>query len=190
MELWSDPFTFRGLGNSFLPFALGGRNLYVPTDQLWNAFETGDQRRDVSISTDEGGQLYVSKYPDVTLSGTFQEVKVLRLAEMYLIRAEARAQQNDIDGAVADINVIRNRAGLANTPANDQPTVLLAVEQERFVELAFEGHRWIDLVRTNRANKVMGQFNPQGWEPTDQLMPIPLAEIDLNSNILPQNPGY
>lgn len=190
MELWSDPFTFGGLGNSFLPFALGGRNLYVPTDKLWNAFETGDQRRDVSISMDTGGQLYISKYPDVTLSGTLQEVKVLRLAEIYLIRAEARAQQNDIQGAVADINVVRNRAGLPDTSADDRSSVLLAVEQERFVELAFEGHRWIDLVRTGRANEVMGQFNSQGWDTTDQLMPIPLPEIDLNANILPQNPGY
>lgn len=190
LELWSNAELFLGIGNAFLPFGLGGIQILLPTEKMSDAFEPGDVRRDISFSSDALGQMYVSKYPDVNRTGAFQEVKILRLAEMYLIRAEARARQNDLTGAITDINVIRSRAGLPATTADDQASVLLAIEQERFVELAFEGHRWVDLVRTGRANEVMEEFNPQGWEPTDQLMPIPLMEIDLNPNILPQNPGY
>jgi len=66
------------------------------------------------------------------------------LASSFLIRAEARAQQNNISGAQADISTIRNRAGLANTTANDKASALLAIEQERRIELNCEwGHRWL-----------------------------------------------
>ena len=188
-ELWSDIFTNVGIGQLFFPSSLDGNYISTPTDKIENAFEVGDLRKPTSLTTDAGGVLYINKYRDVNRTGNLQEIKEIRLAELYLIRAEARARQNNLLGAAQDLNVIRNRAGLSNTPANDQASMLAAIEQERFVELCFEGHRWIDLVRTQRVDEVMGEFNPN-WNTRAKLLPIPQSEIDLNSNLLPQNPGY
>jgi hypothetical protein len=118
---------------------------------------------------------------------------ILRLAEQYLIRAEARAQQNNIDGAKTDLNAVRNRAGLLNTTANDKTEMMAAVLHERQVELFTElGHRWFDLKRTKAVDLVMNSVTPiKGgtWQTTDQLYPIPVADIIRNST-LKQNPGY
>lgn len=84
---------------------------------------------------------------------------LLRLAEQYLIRAEVRAQREHLAGAIDDLNVIRNRAGI--TPllyGKSKADILLAVEKERKLELFGEGygHRWIDLARTGRIDAVLG----------------------------------
>jgi hypothetical protein len=114
---------------------------------------------------------------------------VLRLAELYLIRAEARAQQDNLAEAQDDINVIRNRASLGNTTATNKEDLLLAIENERKVELFTEhGHRWLDLKRTNRVDDIISSIKGEFWQPTDALYPIPKSQI-LNSSIL-QNPGY
>ena len=117
---------------------------------------------------------------------------VLRFAELYLIRAEARAQQNKLTGAnsaASDINVIRTRAGLSNTTATTQAALLLAVEKERQVELFTEwGHRWFDLRRTGRIDAVLSAVKPT-WKPTAALFPIPYLEIQRNP-LLTQNNGY
>ncbi len=97
---------------------------------------------------------------------------VLRLAEQYLIRAEARAQQNNLSGAQDDLNTIRARAGLDNTAANTQTSLLAAVMHERQVEFFCEGgQRWFDLTRTGQANAVLSIEKP-GFKPTDILFPI------------------
>lgn len=115
---------------------------------------------------------------------------VLRLAEQYLIRAEARVRQNNISGGQSDLNAIRNRSGLPNTTANDQGSLLLAIEQERRVELFTEwGHRWFDLKRTERAEAVLSPFALKDWQSTDVLFPIPQTEREINSR-LTQNEGY
>ena len=115
---------------------------------------------------------------------------VLRLAELYLIRAEARTQQNNFSDAESDLNAIRNRAGLPNTTANDRATLLTAIEQERRIELFAEwGHRWLDLKRTNRADTILNTFKAPNWQVTDVLFPIPASQIDING-LLTQNPGY
>jgi starch-binding outer membrane protein, SusD/RagB family len=121
---------------------------------------------------------------------------VFRLAEQYLIRAEARAQQDKLNDAKLDLNAIRTRAGLGATTANDKPALLDAIEQERQKELFAEwGHRWLDLKRTGRINAVMTVVTPlkapgTTWDPNMQLWPIPSSEILLNPNLAPQNPGY
>jgi starch-binding outer membrane protein, SusD/RagB family len=117
---------------------------------------------------------------------------LLRLAEQYLIRSEARAQQNNIAGAQQDINVIRARAGLTATTANDKASLLMAIEQERKVELFTEhGHRWLDLKRTGRAEVILAPIKGSNWQPTDVLYPIPQYQI-LNDPAMnnAQNPGY
>jgi hypothetical protein len=115
---------------------------------------------------------------------------VLRLAEQYLIRAEARARLGKVPESQADINAIRSRSGLSNTTAADPAALLLAIEKERQVELFSEwGHRWLDLKRTGRADAVLGAEKPTDWQPTDALYPIPQNEI-LSNPLLTQNLGY
>jgi hypothetical protein len=158
-----------------------------------NGFEAGDNRKVSwikSFETPEDTLYYTYKYK-VRRSSTLTEYNmILRLAELYLIRAEARAQQGNIVGAQEDLNVIRNRAGLGNTTASTSATLLLAIEQERKVELFVEegNHRWLDLKRTNRADAVLGVSKP-AWEPNDALYPIPETEV-LNNPNLTQNTGY
>ncbi|HMJ70502.1 MAG TPA: RagB/SusD family nutrient uptake outer membrane protein [Cyclobacteriaceae bacterium] len=114
---------------------------------------------------------------------------VLRFAEQYLIRAEARAMQNNLPGAVSDLNTIRTRAGLPLIDATGltQTDVLGLVTKERRSELFAEfGHRWFDLKRSGTIDAVLGPLKAD-WQPKDALFPIPQAEITANPNII-QNP--
>lgn len=169
-----------------------------------NGFEAGDKRKNAWIgSITAGGQTYYYPYKyKVRSSSTVTEYSmVLRLAEQYLIRAEARINQpGKADQGIADLNVIRDRARAAATAGVPNPlpplattlsqsAALLAVEQERRVELFSEwGHRWLDLTRTGRATAVLSPVKPQ-WQADDVRYPIPSNELSRNPNIT-QNPGY
>lgn len=125
-------------------------------------------------------------------SGANYELQVqFRLAEQYLIRAEARAQLNDIQGALSDINTIRSRAGIEEVTASTKDDVLLLIEKERRLELFIEGqaHRWFDLKRTGRADAVYGALDYKKWEHYKALLPIPEQQIGRN-HALTQNEGY
>ena len=114
---------------------------------------------------------------------------VLRLAEQYLIRAEARAEQGEIPGARADLDTIRSRAGLPPTIANSTNSLLSAIHQESRVEFFAEwGHRWFDLKRSGLAMAILGTEKPE-WQGTDTLYPLPLSQLQSNT-FLTQNPGY
>jgi starch-binding outer membrane protein, SusD/RagB family len=117
---------------------------------------------------------------------------VFRLAEQFLIRAEARTRLGDFLGAQKDLNIIRHRAGLPNTSASDEASLLAAIEQERKVELFTEnGHRWFDLKRTGKADAVLSVIKGATWQSTDQLYPIPGREIAKSPSLQGhQNPGY
>jgi len=162
------------------------------TSGLLGAFEPGDLRRTHWVdSSVVGGNVYYYPYKyKVRTGATLAEYNtVLRLAEQYLIRAEARARQQNVSGAQSDLDIIRARAGLPNTTAADQASLLLAIEQERRIELFAEwGHRWLDLKRTGRADAVLGALKP-GWKSTDVLWPVPVAQLNANSR-LRQNTGY
>jgi hypothetical protein len=170
------------------------------SQSLLNAFDTTDARKKNWIKDTTIGSakyFYPFKYKAAKQNDPVTEyVMVLRLGEQYLIRAEARAQQSKLIGAnsaEADINTIRQRAGLTNTAASTKTDLLAAIELERRLELFSEwGHRWLDLKRTLRANAVMGIATPTKggtWQSTDQLYPIPLYDIDKNHQ-LGQNDGY
>lgn len=172
------------------------------TAELLNSFEANDTRRSKWVNSVAVGAIaYHFPYKYKRNSGRssnppvpFDEYSmVLRLAEQYLIRAEARAQQNKLTGsnsAESDINEIRNRAGLPGTTASTQTDLLLAIEQERRIELFTEwGHRWFDLKRTGRADAVLGPIKAN-WNSEDVLYPLPLDEMDANPFLKPQNPGY
>jgi hypothetical protein len=125
--------------------------------------------------------------------GPFDNIQLFRLAEMYIIRAEARAQQDRISGsasAEADINIIRQRAGVPLIQGISKNQMLQVIENERRMELCFEGHRWYDLVRTGRDQQVMDEFT-NNWTEKDRLWPVPLREISNNPSLKnAQNPGY
>lgn len=167
------------------PKSLNGRREVAPTTDVLDAYESGDERYAASIAF-EGTLAYAIKYPDLA-TGT-ENVIVLRLADMYLIRAEANARLGQNLAAVQDdINEIRSRAELGDTGADTFPELLAAIEQERWVEFAFEGHRWFDLVRTDRAVDVL----PNVTDVNQTLFPIPSSEILTNTNPdMKQNPGY
>ena len=180
-EVVFDAQNFTRLAQYFYPRELSGRYENAPEEELIQSFEADDNRKSQSIAYN-GTQPYCYKYKDV--SGGTDHVYVLRLAEMYLIRAEALAYTNgDIGSIQADIDVIRNRAGLVNTTAATIADLKLAIENECRHEFAFEGHRWPDLVRTHRAVTVLG------IDEKYTLFPIPLSEKQTN-NLMVQNPGY
>jgi starch-binding outer membrane protein, SusD/RagB family len=109
---------------------------------------------------------------------------LIRIAELYLIRAEAEAQQGNTTAAATDLNAIRTRAGLSATTAVTASDLFLAIENENRLEFAFENHRWYDLVRTGRAQTVLGITDANKL-----LLPIPYAQLQVDPN-LTQNPSY
>ncbi|MBT1701293.1 RagB/SusD family nutrient uptake outer membrane protein [Fulvivirgaceae bacterium PWU4] len=174
----------------------GGLSL---TNELLNSFEANDSRYDNWTSSWINSNATVItyfpfKYKVASLNQPITEYNtIFRLAEQFLIRAEARAQRGNLTGdnsAESDLNIVRNRAGLNKVAAVTQTEFLDAILQERRVELFSEwGHRWLDLKRMNKADITLGQLKPD-WQLTDVLYPIPKHEIDKNKNLLPQNEGY
>jgi hypothetical protein len=163
-----------------------------------DAFEPGDQRRVNwvdSVMASGTTYYYPFKYKVDSIGAPVSEYEmVLRLAEQYLIRAEARAQQGNIMGAQNDLNTLRTRAWLGDTPANDNNSLLTAIIHERQVELFTEwGHRWLDLKRTGNVSNVMSVVTPEkgnaAWSDYMQWYPIPLNDIQHDPN-LAQNTGY
>jgi hypothetical protein len=182
------------------PSNSGSSGSSTVSDQLMAAFEAGDKRKLNWIgSITIGGKTYnfPYKYKDPLKATTLNEYSViLRLAEQYLIRAEAEANGagGGLSIAVSDLNVIRNRAGLSNYNGTvDKPSLMTAIIHERQVELFTEGHRWFDLKRTQTIDTVMQVVTPQKgggkWDTNQQLYPIPQTDI-LTAGNLKQNPGY
>lgn len=162
--------------------------------ELINDMETTDLRKQhwVNEVSDGTSSWYLPyKYKQNSNTGTSMEYSIVfRLAEQYLIRAEARARLGNLSGAQADINVIRLRAGLDNTTATNQEELIDAIITERRFELFTEhGHRWFDLKRTGLADQILSPIKP-GWASTNILLPIPENELLMNPNLNPQNPGY
>jgi hypothetical protein len=182
-------------GNRMVPTSPTRIPRYPINNFLLTSFEPGDIRKLNWLKFNTiGGQLYYYAYKyKLGFDGNttpLENYMIFRLAEQYLIRAEARVQQNNLSGAIADLNVIRNRAGLTNTTAVDQASIIIAVQHERQIELFCEwGHRWYDLNRTNKADAVLGFEKAPNWQTTDALFPIPFSEILLNP-ALTQNSGY
>jgi hypothetical protein len=170
--------------NSWMPPELGGTRTWIPN----NAFialvtnpAIGGTRSTLVAQTAAGlyyGTLY---YRSPATDPSY----ILRIAELYLIRAEARARQAELVGAISDLNAVRIRSGIAPTTAATQGDVLLAIENERRLEFAYEPHRWFDLVRTGRAAAVLGVTDPDKL-----LMPIPISQIQASQGAIAQNPGY
>jgi hypothetical protein len=191
LQFWT-PTGFVRSGAAFIPRS--GKPTYSLSTNLINAFEAGDLRKSNWTKSNVVGGIayfYPYKYHNRTDNTAAPEyLMVLRLAEQYLIRAEARAMLNNFTGAQYDLNIVRKRAGLPNSVANDQSSLLTAIGHERQVELFTEwGHRLFDLKRTNQANSILGA-NKTTWKKDISLvLPIPQYELDHDPN-LSQNTGY
>jgi hypothetical protein len=175
---------FNNVGFYYLSKSIGGRWELAPTSSLQAAFETGDARGAWSIAIDSRRRVYGSKFP--TAVGD-EDLHVIRLAEVLLNKAEAQARQNKLAEAVATYNLLRARAHVREhvlgSDVTTQTQVLEAIWAERRRELAFEGDRWPDLVRTGRAAALLNI-------PTFRMLfPSPQNEIDV-APLLVQNPGY
>ena len=189
-------------GNLVIQFGGGGNNR--PTPDLEKAYEPGDLRKDVSMSTGytnaSGVRVdynYVKKYADVpqTNGNSDDNWPVLRYADVLLMYAEALNETSKTAEALPYLNRIRKRAGLADKSISTQADMRLALEQERRVELAFEGQRWFDLVRTGRALDVLkAKAATIGIKTSltenNLIFPIPQSQIDINPSKIKQNPGY
>ena len=190
------------LGYYFMVKTLGGRYELGPTANLRQHYgaEPTDERFLHNIASDPASatRFYMAKYP--TPIGA-EHPHVIRLAEVILIRAEARARQGNLVGAIQDYNLIRVRAGLGphtlGVQVTDQATVLAAILRERRSELAFEGDRWFDIVRRGDVATMQAHLIANGRTfPAYQILyPIPQGEIDVTRDDtgvprLTQNPGY
>lgn len=166
------------------PQTNGGTRQWAPSDPLiallTNTSTAG--ARSVLIAKDNQNRWYGDLY---YRSSGADPTYVIRIAELYLIRAEAYAQLNEYNLALADLNKVRKRALLPdNLFTTNKSDLLLWIENERRLEFAFEAHRWFDLVRTGRAQQVLGI-----GESFRLLLPIPYSQI-LADPALKQNPGY
>ncbi len=186
---------------------LGDTAVYIPgpgKDELWPQSRQ-DTKPYMVITKDEYTErLYPSvlKWLDPTRPDHQREPSqrdhiLMRLADAYLLRAEARLKQNNTTGAAEDINVVRHRAA---QPGMETEMEVMASDitldfilDERARELYGEGYRWWDLVRTGKLVERVRLHNPVGAgniKDYHSLRPIPLDQIDRTVNEYPQNPGY
>lgn len=187
---------------AFVLNGVPGNNFPVYLDTLLiKSFEVGDGRRtnwtkDTVFSSKKYSFAYKYKIAKSN-SPVNEHLMVLRLAEQYLIRAEARAQQSKLAGAIDDLDKIRLRASVPlvsiTNPGITKDDLINAILHERQLELFTEwGHRWLDLKRTNNVDAVMSIITPlKGgvWSSNWTLYPIPYRDLQYNLNI-DQNSGY
>ena len=141
----------------------------------------GDLRRAVTIDETVDAS---PKFPQD--GGPDHDWIEIRLADVILLYAEALNANGNTAGAATELNKIRSRAGLAGTSASSQSALSQAIQNERRLELAFEGHRWFDLVRTGTVDAEMGQSVNANYH----LFPIPISEILSSDGVITQNAGY
>jgi len=193
-------------GGTFIPSS--SLLKYYVCDSLYQSFEANDKRKANWLAVYEDSSVipsikryYPFKYKvGSNVTGGAQEQTeysiVLRLAEQYLIRAEARAHSNNSVGAIEDLNIIRGRAGLEPAQALSQTELLSSIIKARRIEFFSEyGMRWFDLKRLRKIDEVMANFAPlkggSTWASYKALLPIPLSEFINNPSLRGhQNPGY
>lgn len=164
------------------------------SEALIGAFSDEDLRKTnwiKAVTTGTGRWYHAYKYKESSNTGSSVEYSiVLRMAEQYLIRAEARAHQGDLIGAKEDLNKTRNLAGLQDSNAATATAIITEVLQERRREFFTEfGNRFFDLKRTAGLDATLSPIKSQ-WETTDLLLPLPESELLLNPNLAPQNANY
>ena len=168
--------------NSYIDFYAGvnagGSGQIAINDSHMERYDTSDQRAQL-FYFDNLGVRRTGKWRDnESMDGN---INIIRLAEMYLTRAECRFRDNDLPGALEDINEVRSRAG---APLFEEANLSLEdILNERYLELCFEGHLLRDIKRTKR------NIGDISFDDPRMVFPIPQREMDLNG-MLVQNPGY
>ncbi|MBL7729237.1 MAG: RagB/SusD family nutrient uptake outer membrane protein [Dinghuibacter sp.] len=170
-----------------------------PSNKLTALYAASDVRGTAYIAT-VGGKRVVNKYYTSAAGARINDIKEIRTAEMYLIRAEAAARRNtgtDFADATADLNTLRAARITGYVPAAfpDQATLMAAVMEERLKELCFEGHRFYDLKRNGMdMQRLASDVDSPNWQSLSAsshrfVFPIPGSEILANPNCV-QNPNY
>lgn len=194
----------QGVRNQF------GWGFFTPSQALENAFEPGDIRKELTIlrngeTTPEGDLIAMGDPNSVTTYnqkvylpkalnnsacayGSKQNIRILRFAEILLINAEAANELGNTATATTNLNKVRTRAQLAGTTATTQTGLRAAIWHERRVELALEGDRFVDLVRTGEAATVLAPYGFKAGK--NELFPIPLDAMNQSNGAFVQNPGY
>lgn len=187
-----------------------GWGFFTPSPSLEAAFETGDIRKELTIlrdgeTTPEGDVIavgdplsvktfnqkaYVPKSLNNTSCGygSRQNIRILRFAEVLLINAEAANELGNSATAITNLNKVRTRAMLPGTTATTQSALRTAIWKERRVELAMEGDRFVDLVRTGQASSALASYGFVAGK--NDVFPIPQNAINQSNGVLVQNPGY
>ncbi len=181
----------------------GGRNEFDPASSMTAAHPAGDKRLPINV-VPATTNVNVGGNPFTLRTGTTQKFyrtstrddafNVVRYAEVALTIAEAAAQTGDLTTATTQLNIIRSRAGLAPTTAITAADLVTDILLQRRLELAYEGHYWFDLRRTNNVQSKLGSSNPTTPNAYNQvfrnLFPIPLREVTLTNGLISQNPGF
>lgn len=201
--------TFMGPRNSNLVAGSWGWN--QPSQEFVNSYEPGDLRKDVTVLY-EGGPKFdgldyksswsntgfnvrkflVPKSISVEYNTNPANFVVYRYADVLLMKAEALNELGRPDQAEDPLNIVRKRAGLPDVTNKTKEEMKDAIIKERRMELAFEGHRWFDLIRIDNGDYAVDFFKSIGKNNVTKerlLFPIPQEEMDDNSLML-QNPGY
>jgi starch-binding outer membrane protein, SusD/RagB family len=203
--IWTDANTNEILFRSRLEnsAALGGQwtstngsIIFSPSDKLTATYTAADVRLNAYIGTNSGSR-FVKKFSSSSRGGSIVDVKNIRIAEMYLLRAEARAELNDLAGAASDINTLRTAriAGYTNISYADKASAITDILLERYKELAFEGFRFFDLKRRalplqrNASDVDSPLWQTMAAGDKRFVYPVPAEEILANPNFQ-QNPGY
>jgi starch-binding outer membrane protein, SusD/RagB family len=194
-----------------------GWGFNTPSENLVNAYEPGDPRRDATIlfrgETLPDGftvaqtapnprynqKAYVSQNEPRSGCGmgdAGKNIRLLRYADIVLMHAEAANELGNSAAATMALNMVRARAR-GNNPAVlpdvvfvDQAQMRNAIWRERRIELAMEHDRFWDLVRQGRAGEVLRALGKNFVDGKHELMPIPQLQIDASGGVLTQNPGY
>ena len=171
--------------------------IFSPSDKLTASYSPDDIRLTAYIGNNATGR-YVNKFFQSSRGPNVVDLKAIRTAEMYLIRAEARAELDDLAGATADINALRAMRIAGYTPIpnyGNKPAAIDDIMLERFRELAFEGFRFYDLKRKGmNLQRAASDVDSPLWQTLQAgdyrfVYPIPADELLANRNMV-QNPGY
>lgn len=201
--------TFMGPRNS--DFVAGSYGWNQPTEEFMSQYEEGDLRKNLTVlyegCPDFDGKQYKASYSNTgynvrkflvpksvspEYNTSMQNFVVWRFADVLLMKAEALNEQGRTQQAYAPLNAVRQRAGLPSVAGLSQAELREKIIHERRIELAFEGHRWFDMIRLDGGQYAVDFLHSIGKTRATRnrlLFPIPQTEMDANS-LMTQNPDY
>ncbi len=178
--------------NSLTTVTTSGFYSLRPSPELIATYEATDVRRGLFVATTGATPgPYINKYPGA-LGNYADNIPVIRYAEVLLNRAEARAEQGNLVGALADLNTLRAARNASLSVAATPAALITEILAERRRELAFEGHRWFDIKRRG-LDLVKPAATAVGTITADDIRflgQIPTDQVQLSSGLIAQNPGY